>query len=380
MTRLASAIRPGLMAAAGLFLALIAQAAEAQNRTNDHLRETIFTSQGFSNAEINRYVRFASGQDTEILPGIYFSRGGFTSSDGSRSQSLDALRLYNESRVTFCVRPEGRLTSGPFLNAQSGGNVGSTFLLTPGSSETVLAHSLRRVVSGGTGNLEMSFYFWLADMNAPSGRRCAALEPPGLQDWVRDPQRSEFEVDLLLSEALGLAPSYQPGVSRAAVQLAQILRRQGVNVDAEGRNVRIGDFLDASNGVIESSAAMAETVDGTRHVLIWVHNAHDRAFCGILGSPQNVGSAAPLPYNLPARGFYLAPGSGRPVLQAARATNQPMPVDLGVRYMFWYPDDGASTDQTCAANVPAGFYEQFDRDMQPGHLAFIGPASSLTLD
>lgn len=203
------AFRPCLTALSGVFLMLAAGAAEAQSRTNAHLRETIFTSQGFSNTHINRYVTFLESNDDEILPRIYLSTGGFVADDGARAQTLWARRIFNESRVALCLHAKGGMASSPMRNPRVGGSMNYNFLVVPGTSETILTHAENRSATGRF-DARLNCYFWLADMTAPDGQKCSSTAPANLDSWARSTSEQVSYSHPRLQEALGLAEPYRP--------------------------------------------------------------------------------------------------------------------------------------------------------------------------
>jgi hypothetical protein len=367
------------MALSGLFLMLAAGAAEAQNRTNAHVRETFFTARGFTRAQIDRYATFGGQPDQAVLPGIIYSAGVMGSSYGNQGTTLWSARLYNESRVTFCVRAKGQARN-PMRNPRTAGNLGVDFLITPGSSEALLINTEDRVVNGEFA-FDVQLYLWLADMTAPAGRRCASTAPADLESWARAPLANGMHrFDRRLLVAMGLAEPYIPGTTTAALRLADYMRGLGVTVDPAGENVEIVDIQSGSRGLIEHTAAVA-VVPGWRHnVLVWIQNGHDRAFCAIRRGPEVIVETMQFgDVFAPQRGFYLPAGSGRQVAILRVDPGRTQPVDLDVNYLFWFPPNGETTDLGCETSAPAELYDWFGRQIAGREAAiyFAGEADAV---
>jgi hypothetical protein len=186
-TRFKRAFGQTLLTAAILALVATPVAADGRNRTNDLLRDQIFGA--FSDADIDRYVRWISGADLEIYPGIMESWGGFTMRADGRAQTLDSIRIYNTGRPPFCVRARARMASGPLVGRLAQSNTGVNMLIGQGESESVVSYSARLYLPGA-GELVSDYVVWAPDMSLPE-RKCSAVAPAWLEQWAAQPATGE---------------------------------------------------------------------------------------------------------------------------------------------------------------------------------------------
>lgn len=158
------------------------------------------------------------------------------------------------------------------------------------------------------------------------------------------------------------------------------MRGLGFTVDARGESVEIFDYQSGSRGLIEHTIAVAVVPGWTDHVLVWIQNGHDQAFCGIRRGPEEIPESMQFgDVFAPQRGFYLPAGSGRQVAILRVDPGRTQPVDLDVHYGFWFPTNGETTDRGCEASVPADFFERFAAHIagQPAGIYFAGEADAV---
>lgn len=199
-------------------MALVPVAAEARNRTTEMLISDLAISAGVSYQTALDRTETLEGEDSQIIPGIYVSTGGFSYAYGGDARTLIAIRIFNENNFAICVRMNAALLGGPMVGTQQGGSLGYNVLLEPGSSETVIAHTARaRHAVTSAAYYTSYYYFWLA---APAGTegRCSSVAPADVDRIGTDPlppaQKSRSLSTPELYRALEMGPK-QSGLSSA---------------------------------------------------------------------------------------------------------------------------------------------------------------------
>jgi hypothetical protein len=374
-----------LLALAGIALAPVA--VEARNRTSDMLMDDFRQRSGYGDSTISQYVASKSVNDIELLPGLFESRGGFTSRHRNQGVSLSALRLFNEGSVPICVRAKAKMVSGALANSRSAGNMGINMLIEPGRSENIMAYTANRYIGGTNEQWERGYYFWLPGPTSME-KRCSGNAPADLMQWDALPlsQSRGVRYSPELGRRLGMIPA-QSGSPRSPAPSPQassiprerrtahyyLIQANGSRAMSNGvaKQFNYRGMLRNSNGKFESSLAAGQFGNGTfgaadvffnnsgQTVCLYVKGKYD---IGMINARRQSGSPGPKavpPYN----GTYGVAFEVAPAPPPAGAQ-----FNWLVQYFVWKSPRAGATDADCAATFVRDSIVQYPAPKSHGEI------------
>jgi hypothetical protein len=335
--------------------------AEARNRTNEELRRSIFGN--YSDSEMQRFVRWFENTDYEPAPGVFVSIGGYAIRADGRDQTFFTVQIYNTTSHGFCLQLRQIMASGPLVGRNRVDNSGFNTFADPGGRTTVATYVAPTVFSG---NVDFRFdgLAWLPVSGGQSNPVCG--KPPELAVLMTKAigtYNIQFLPDLRAKlEGRPPPPPYVPGNTRAALALADDLRRAGVAFDNSGRSMALDDIGQNAWGPLEVTGAYFGRLNDFR-LLTWLHNGSNLDLCVV----AKAGIANRLKGNVqrnlpPANGFFLGAGSGRALASfrgddldtsGANPIDPNDPLEFNPAVSVWDAPPGARSDAACAASAGA---------------------------
>lgn len=363
-------LKTAAAACAAIGLALTgATAASARNRTTEMLVADVAARAGVSTQTFLDRSVTQQGNDTEVLPGVFESSGGFSYAYGGSSQTLIAVRIFNENDFAICARFNGALLRGPMAGTEQNASLGFNILIDARSSELMIANAAKGTRSAGSSSDYATRYlFWLA---APPSqeRRCSSVAPAGVEyiDSAPLPPAGETvsEATPELYARLGLIPP-QAQSAPAAPALADSTNRLAwywldrIKPKDAGPVERIG-ILTNEYGPFVTSLAFGRLGNATDAVTVtdWFYNAADRSVCVLGRGGYRVLGANGVTKPVE-EGAKVVPSQFGTWIASVARINGPQPpnwqVLWDVDYYVWPTPKSPATDADCANSFnPANF-------------------------